>query len=1005
MLQISNVKKRYVTGELVQQALGGVSLNFRNNEFVAVLGHSGSGKTTLLNIIGGLDRCDSGELKINGVSTSRYKDRDWDTYRNHTIGFIFQSYNLIPHQSLLSNVELALTISGVSKTERKRRAKDALAKVGLGDQVHKRPNQLSGGQMQRVAIARALVNDPDILLADEPTGALDSETGVQVMHLLKEIAKDRLVIMVTHNSDLADEYATRIVRLKDGLVIGDSNPYEPTDEELAASMPKAKVKKGRKKRTSMSFFTALGLSLNNLSTKKGRTLLTSFAGSIGIIGIALILALSTGIRNYVNSIQRETLTAYPLSVTRSQSDLFSLMMTSRDTALTEEDERNDDAVYLNPRMYDMFNAAVGNDEENNLKAFKAFLDEKLADTDTDSEKPMSELISAMQYQYDVKLNTFVRTEDGEYHSTNLSALFNTDDESSENNPFSMMSGRMTGMDVWTELLPGTNDEAISPMLFEQYELVCGEWPKAADEIIMIIDENNEIPDAGFYSLGLMSDDEVLDILNSVMQGESIDTPVKSISYDDILNTELKLVLESDCYNKIADNQFEYVGNDDEAMKLIIEHGISLKITGIVRPNPDASASSINGVFGYTSELVEYIMDETEKSEVVIAQRDPKNENYDVIAGLPFVFDDDSSLSDEAKAEKIKEYFASLDSPGKTEIYTKMLSVPPEGYVEQAIAPIMDGLETRRDMIEFVASSYGLSYDNAEEYLKDKTDDEVRELLVSGLTRLVESKYAEQAEYRVKTIMNNAAQPGDLFNMSGYEAVAAEFDDYIAAVQSDAELALMYDEYMPSGVSGSTLEDNLIKLSAFDKADPSAINIYAASFEDKDAIADIIGQYNDNAAEEDVIKYTDYVAILMSGVNTMINAVSYGLIAFVSISLVVSSIMIGIITYISVLERVKEIGVLRAIGASKHDVSSVFTAETLIIGFCSGFIGVGISMLLCIPISAIIRSLSGISGITAALNPTSALVLIGISMFLTFIAGLIPARIAAKKDPATALRSE
>lgn len=1003
MLQISNVKKKYVTGALIQQALGGVSLNFRNSEFVAVLGHSGSGKTTLLNIIGGLDRCDSGELKINGVSTSRYKDRDWDTYRNHTIGFIFQSYNLIPHQSLLSNVELALTISGVSKAERKRRAKDALAKVGLGDQVHKRPNQLSGGQMQRVAIARALVNDPDILLADEPTGALDSETGVQVMDLLKEIAKDRLVIMVTHNSDLADEYATRIVRLKDGFVIDDSNPYEPTDVELAASMPKAKVKKGRKKRTSMSFFTALSLSLNNFSTKKGRTLWTSFAGSIGIIGIALILALSTGIRNYINSIQRETLTAYPLSITRSQSDLFGLMMKSRDTALTEEDERNNDAVYLNPRMYDLFNAAVGNDEENNLQAFKAFLDEKLADTD--SERPMSELISAMQYQYDVKLNTFVRTEDGEYHSTNLSTLFNTDEDSSENNPFSMMSGRMTGMDVWTELLPGTNDEAISPMLFDQYELVCGEWPKAADEIIMIIDENNEIPDAGFYALGLMSDDEVLDILNSVMQGESVDTPMKSISYDDILNTEFKLVLESDCYNKIADNQFEYVGNDDEAMKLIIEHGVSLKITGIVRPNPDASASSINGVFGYTSKLVEYIMDETEKSEVVIAQRDPKNENYDVIAGLPFVSDDDSSLSDEAKAEEIKEYFASLDSLGKTEIYTKILSVPPEGYVEQAIAPIMDGLETRRDMIEFVASSYGLSNDNAEEYLKDKTDDEVRELLVSGLTRLVESKYAEQAEYRVKTIMNNAAQPGDLFNMGGYEAVAAEFDNYIAAVQEGAELALMYDEYMPSGVSGSTLEDNLIKLSAFDKADPSAINIYAASFEDKDAIADIIRQYNDNASEENVIKYTDYVAILMSGVNTMINAVSYGLIAFVSISLVVSSIMIGIITYISVLERVKEIGVLRAIGASKHDVSSVFTAETLIIGFCSGFIGVGISMLLCIPISAIIRSLSGISGITAALNPTSALVLIGISMLLTFIAGLIPARIAAKKDPATALRSE
>ncbi len=1004
MLQIKNVKKEYTTGELVQRALGGVSLNFRKSEFVAVLGPSGSGKTTLLNIVGGLDTCDSGELIINGVSTQRYKDRDWDTYRNHTIGFIFQSYNLIPHQTLLSNVELALTISGVSKTERKRRASEALTKVGLADQLHKKPSQLSGGQMQRVAIARALVNDPAILLADEPTGALDSDTGIQVMELLRDIAKDRLVIMVTHNSDLADEYATRIVRLRDGMVVSDSDPYEPTDEEIAAAIPSASIRKGRKAKTSMSFFTALGLSLNNLSTKKGRTLLTSFAGSIGIIGIALILALSTGIQNYVNAIQRDTLTAYPISITRSRSDLFSLMMKSRDIAMSEGEKRDDGNVYLNPKMYDLFNAAIGNDEEeNNLKEFKAFLDAELADTE--SEVPLGELVSALQYQYDIKLNTFVRGEDGEYRNTDMTSLFSMDDTSTDNNPYSMMSGRMSGMDVWTQLLSGTNGETISPILLEQYELICGEWPDAADEIIMIVDDNDEIPDTGFYALGLISDDEVLDIFNSVMKGESIEEQERKISYEDILNTEFKLVVEGDCYNKLDADRFEYVGNDSEAMKLIVEHGYDLKITGVVRPNPDASANSISGIFGYTYKLVDQVIAENEKSEVVLAQRAPENENYDVLAGLPFTADGDKNLSNGEKAAAIKEYFGSLNAAEKTDIYTKILSVPEDGYVEQAIAPIMDGLKTREDMIEFVASAYNLNHDKATEYLKENSDEEIRELLIKGLSQMAEQKYAEQAEYRVQTIMNDAAQPGDFLGASGYAAVAAEFDSYINGIQNDEGYAALYDRYMPAGTSGSTLADNLLKLSAVDMEDPSAINIYADSFEDKDAIANKIERYNDSADDENVIKYTDYVAILMSGVNTMIDAVSYGLIAFVSISLVVSSIMIGIITYISVLERVKEIGVLRAIGASKRDVSSVFTAETLIIGCFSGLIGVIISMLLCIPISSIIRSLSGINDITATLTPAAALVLIGISMILTFIAGLIPAKMAAKKDPVAALRSE
>ena len=1007
MLHIKNVKKEYTTGTLVQRALGGVSLSFRKSELVAILGHSGSGKTTLLNIIGGLDKCDSGDLIINGVSTRKYKDRDWDTYRNHTIGFIFQSYNLIPHQSVLANVELALTLSGVSKQERRRRAKEALEKVGLGDHTHKRPNQLSGGQMQRVAIARALVNDPEILLADEPTGALDSDTGLQVMELLKEIAKDRLVIMVTHNAEIADAYASRIVRLKDGMVIDDSDPYEPDAEEIAAAEALAHNSKreGKKKKTSMSFFTALGLSINNLSTKKGRTVLTSFAGSIGIIGIALILALSTGIQNYVNAIQRDTLTAYPVSVTRSQSDIFSIMMTSRDIMLGENEREEDGKVHLNPKLYDMFNAAVGNNEnENDLQAFKAFLDEKLSDTDKD--KPLSELITALQYQYDIKLNTYVRDEAGEFRSTDFSKLFAGtmgNDESSS--LYSMMSNRMTGANVWTELLSGTNGELVSPMLQEQYDIVCGTWPTQANEIVMIIDEHNEIPDTGFYALGLLSENEVMDIFSSVMKGESIETKEQSISYEDILDISMKLVLESDCYNKIDDRHFEYVGDDADAMSIIIENGYDLHICGIVKPNPDASANAISGVFGYTSELVNYIIDETNKSEVVIAQRSPENENFDVIKGLPFVTDESDELDEQQKALAINEYFASLSDAEKTDIYTQILSVPPEGYVEQAVAPFMEQLETREQMIGVIAESYGLSEEKITEYLSKNTDEEIRGMLRDGLAQIVETRYAEQAEYQIRTMMNDATQPNDLFGMGGYAAVAAQFDLYLSAIQDDAEFASLYDSYMPSGASGSTLADNLALLSAVDIDDPSSINIYADSFEDKSEIENVIKEYNNSVGEDKVIKYTDYVAVMLSGVNTMIDAVSYGLIAFVSISLVVSSIMIGIITYISVLERIKEIGVLRAIGASKRDVSSVFTAETLIIGFCAGIIGVGVSLLLCIPISAIIRSLSGINEIRAVLTPTAALILVGISMLLTFIAGLIPAKMAAKKDPVLALRAE
>lgn len=998
MLKLVNVKKEYVTGSFVQRALAGVNLEFRENEFVAILGQSGSGKTTLLNIIGGLDVCDSGELIIDGVSTLKYKAKDWDTYRNHTIGFIFQSYNLIPHQSVLSNVELALTLSGVSKSERRKRAREALSKVGLEEHCHKKPSQLSGGQMQRVAIARALVNDPQILLADEPTGALDSDTGLQVMELLKQIAKDRLVIMVTHNSELADEYANRIVRLKDGTIVDDSNPYKT---ELEISDKQKERKKAGK--PSMSFFTAMGLSFNNLLTKKGRTLLTSFAGSIGIIGIALILALSTGIQNYVNAIQRDTLTAYPISITRSQSDIFSIMMTSREIMLDEKESIDDNKVHLNPRLYDMFNAAVGNnDEENDLEALKAYLDRRIFSSDEDS---ISELISSIQYQYDIKLNTFVKDETGEYHNTDFTRLF-TDSSASEGttNMYSAAMNRMGSTSVWTELISGANGEVISPMLKEQYDLIYGSWPTEADEIILVIDSNNQIPDTGFYTLGLMTEDEVIDILNSVMRGESIDAKQQSITYEDILNTTIKLVLESDCYEKIDDNTFRYVGDDSDTMNIIIENGLDLKISGIVRPNPDASANAISGIFGYTHKLVEYVIEQTNASDVVKAQRSCENENYDVLTGLPFV-NDAAELTDSEKADAIRLYFSNLSDIEKTEIYTEILSVPSDEYLESTVASLIDVYNTREQMESFIAQTYELDIERVRDYLKDNSDEEVAEMLKAGLTEAVKTKYAEKAEYQIQSILNSAVDPNDLFGMSGYSAVATQFDEYVSMITDELKLAALYDEYVPKGVSGSTLEDNLLLLSSVDIDNPSSISIYADTFEDKTEIENVIKEFNDEVGEDEAIKYTDYVAVLLSGVNTMIDAVSYGLIAFVSISLVVSSIMIGIITYISVLERVKEIGVLRAIGASKKDVSSVFTAETLIIGLCAGIIGVLISSLLCIPISAIIRTLSGINDITAVLTPVSAAILVLISMLLTFIAGLIPANMAAKKDPVAALRAE
>lgn len=999
MLQLKNIVKTYVTGELKQDALKGVSIAFRENEFVSVLGQSGSGKTTMLNIIGGLDRYTSGDLVINGVSTQKYRDGDWDYYRNNSIGFVFQSYNLIPHQSVLANVELALTLAGVSKKERRQRAAAVLKKVGLEEHIHKKPNQLSGGQMQRVAIARALVNNPDILLADEPTGALDSETSLQIMELLKEIAKDKLVIMVTHNPELAEQYSTRIVRLLDGGIVSDSNPYEGEEEPLAQQ---------KRKKISMSFFTALSLSFNNLRTKKGRTLLTSFAGSIGIIGIALILSISTGIQAYVDGIQRDLLSSYPISI-RQQESALSGILTARKKMLEEErEERHQlDAVYGNDRIYEVFNAAfTGKDVQNNLQPFKAYLEKEMnAETSTTN---LYDYVSTIQYQYGVQLNTYIQTEDGSYHSTELTDAISLDNAgtpaSSGNSIVSMMTTRLDSMELWSEMLPGTNGGLISNLIYDQYDLVGGKWPEAADEIVLILDENNEVTDIAFYALGLMTETEVNDILRAVMKNEEIETTEKKITYDEILGTKFKLVLNNEFYSKNADGIWEDMRDDEASMELLVKNGYDLEIVGILRPNPEATGTALSGTFGYTSALTEYVVSQSAESGIVKEQLLPENENYDVLTGLPFVITEDIDLTDTQKAEKWGEYTASLNAAQKTDLYTQILSTPTQEYLEQTTEEFLRQYPDREAMVGLAVTVYKFDREAAEKYVADYSDDELRDMLKVRVEALVTEKYAEQAALKIAGIKASAGDTGDLFGAQGYVAVAAAFDKMMDAAMDEATLAGYYDNYMPSAVSGSTLAETLKAIGSIDYDTPTAVNIYATTFEDKEKVDGLISDYNDSAGEDDKINYTDYVGMLMSGVVTMIDAVSYGLIGFVSISLIVSSIMIGIITYISVLERTKEIGILRSVGTSKRDVSRVFNAETVIVGFVAGMLGIGITLLLNIVVSIVAKNLTGISGI-AVLPPEAGIILVAISVFLTMIAGLVPSRMAAKKDPVIALRTE
>ena len=976
MLKLKNICKIYNAGDTKVSALKNVSLEFRESEFVSILGHSGCGKTTLLNIIGGLDNYSDGDLFINGKSTKDFTDCDWDTYRNHSIGFVFQSYNLIPHQSVLSNVELALTLSGVSKTERRKRATEALEMVGLGDQINKKPNQMSGGQMQRVAIARALVNNPDILLADEPTGALDSETSLQIMELLKEIAKDKLVIMVTHNPELALEYSSRIIRLSDGVVTDDSNPFESKEKEME------KDSKGKGKK-SMSFFTALSLSLNNLLTKKARTILTSFAGSIGIIGIALILALSNGIQAYIDQIQEETLSSYPILIESESVDMTELITNLMGTSEKVESQSLD-KVYASPVLKELINAMSNTAvNKNNLKDFSAFLEDK--------NNGLSEYITALDYSYDFDFNVFLKDKNGTIiKSESMGLMQEVMGVSSATESLSQETMAMSNRSIplYEEMISGKDGELINSLLYEQYDVIYGNWPTSYNEVVLVVNENNEVSDLTLLALGLKTVDE----MKTLMEGKDESTEKDSWSYEDICKLNFKLVPSCNYYAKnSADDSFMDISKTDAGLNYLYDNGIDMKISGIIRKNPDASSAMLTGSVAYTKALTDYIIEVTEKSDIVKAQKE--NPEKDIIKNLPFKTDDYKEPEKAQKAKDFKEYAASLNSEKKAELYKKIISTPTKAYVSQVVDSQTKSL-TREYIESMMVDSYsketGMDTEKLKSYVKELSDKELFGYVEEVIEQKVKDEYEKGALEQIKLVP---------------DAQLSAMLVPLVNSKSTEELAEIYDAHMPPVYSETTLEENLRLLGSVDKSDPHTISIYAATFEAKDKIAEAITKYNEGVEKEDQISYTDYVALMMSSITTIINVISYVLVAFVSISLVVSSIMIGIITYISVLERTKEIGILRAIGASKRDIARVFNAETLIVGFGAGAIGILITVLLCFPINAIIRYLSGITNIGASLPVIAAIALVIISMLLTFISGLIPSGIAAKKDPVEALRSE
>ncbi len=1005
MLQLKNIVKTYLSGENSLTALKGVDVAFRHNEFVSILGQSGCGKTTLLNIIGGLDQCTDGDLIINGVSTRHFKARDWDTYRNHTIGFVFQSYNLIPHQSVLQNVELALTLSGVKKAERRRRAKEALEQVGLGDQLRKKPSEMSGGQMQRVAIARALVNNPDIILADEPTGALDTETSVQVMDILREVAKDRLVIMVTHNPDLAQEYSTRIIRMLDGKITGDSNPL--TDEEIATEQSIETVKaqeEKKKKRPSMSFFTSFGLSLKNLITKKGRTALTGFAGSIGIIGIALIYAVSQGMTTYINTVQEDTLSSYPLTLEETHTDMGSLLMNFMGKAESAGDHPLD-GVYQKTMFYDMVNALnTAESTENDLKAFKKYLEDKLDEQPADGERnTLDDAISGVQYTYDMNMLVYTENVDGtiiqsdtqellqelliEYFGMDLSSMMSMGEAYGMNTQFAIPG--MSSAVLWTEMLSAKDGNPINPLLEKQYDVIYGSWPNEYNEVVLVVDENNEIDDMTLYALGLKSKEDVDALADAALNKTETTVEQQHWSFEEICEMDFRVVFASDCY--IYDEKsglYTDLRESQAGMKYLYDNGLDIKVSGIIRPNPDATSAMLSGTIGYTNKLTEYIIENSKDAPAIKAQlEDP---SADIFTGLPF-HENTGSLTDEQKKTEFKNYIDGLSTDDKAAAYIKILSIPSEEELTAMVDKAKGGAtreQIEATMSQVLATQMGMNVDEIAGYLESMSDEELDKLYTQLITEQVKAQYASQVQAQMTAVP--AAQ------LAGMLTAAME-------TYTDEQFAVYHDEVLE--FSKTTYEDNLTELGYVSLDTPSSINIYASSFENKDIVEAAIADYNASVDELSEIAYTDYVGLMMSSITTIINAITYVLIAFVAISLVVSSIMIGVITLISVQERTKEIGILRAIGASKRNVSSMFNAETMIIGFLSGLLGVGITYLLCIPINIILYHLTDIANLRAYLPLEVAALLIIISVLLTLISGIIPSRSAAKKDPVVALRTE
>ena len=1000
MLELKNIVKEYPAGGQPVEALKGVSLQFRESEFVSILGPSGCGKTTLLNIIGGLDQYTSGDLVINGRSTKDYKDRDWDAYRNHSVGFVFQSYNLIPHQTVLQNVELALTLSGVSKAERRRRAKEALERVGLGSQLKKRPSEMSGGQMQRVAIARAIVNDPDIVLADEPTGALDTETSVQVMEILKEISKDRLIVMVTHNPELAQRYSTRIVRMLDGQVTGDTAPLTPEEaqKERAASVKKDEAAR-KAKRPSMSLWTSFGLSLKNLFTKKGRTALTSFAGSIGIIGIALIYAVSQGTTAYIDAVQEDTLSSYPLTLQSQEMDLGSLMEEFIDAAQST-DEHQLDGVYQKPMIYDMVNALSSSETiENDLASFKTYLEQRLKDP----EDPLYNAVSGVQYTYDPQLLVYTENVDGdillsdsqelmedllqEYFSIDMAAMSDLRSSYGMDSLASSMGGG--SMVLWQEMLPGDDGALISPMLEDQYDLVYGSWPNDYNEVVLVLDENNELDDMALYALGLKPQEEMDAIMQAAVDQTEVKLEDQSWSYEEICSREYKTVLNADCYAyDEASGLYVDLRDTDAGLRYLYDNGITLQVSGIIRPNENASAHMLSGSIGYTSALTEHLAQASQDSVAIQAQMD--SPNRDIFTGLPFQ-ESTGNLTDEEKESAFRSYVSGLEEQDKAETYLAIQSLPTQEQIDQAVGQSTGSMsreEMESTLQEALTSQASLDESQVEDYIAAMSDEELSDLFTQMAQEQFKAQYAAQVQQQLA-----AMEPAQMA-----AALDAAMDTY-----TTQQCAQYYDEVLT--FSDSTYEENLVQLGYIDLDDPASISLYAASFEDKDVIEQAIADYNETKDDLEQIQYTDYIGLMLSSITTIINAITYVLIAFVAVSLVVSSIMIGVITLISVQERTKEIGILRAIGASKRNVSSMFNAETVIIGFTSGALGVLITWVLCIPINAILHHLTGIQTLSAFLPLPTALVLVLISTALTLFSGIIPSRSAAKKDPVVALRTE